>query len=84
MEGKKQEAAEADNEAQPKNLRSLLAPAPEEKLIITPASPLVNSVKNDSPELLDQSVSKSTIKMKIIPRIRFDYKLHAFEIHYKK
>jgi putative SOS response-associated peptidase YedK len=44
------------NEAQPKNLRSLLAPAPEEKLIITPASPLVNSVKNDSPELLDQSV----------------------------
>jgi putative SOS response-associated peptidase YedK len=42
------------NEAQSKNLRSLLAPAPEEKLIITPASPLANSVKNDSPELLDQ------------------------------
>ena len=36
------------NEAQPKNLRSLLEPAPEEKLIITPASPSANSVKNDS------------------------------------
>jgi hypothetical protein len=33
-----------------------LVPAPEEKLIIAPASPLVNSVKNDGPELLDQSV----------------------------
>jgi putative SOS response-associated peptidase YedK len=44
------------NDAQPKNLKSLLAPVPEEKLVVTPASPLVNSVKNDGPELLDQSV----------------------------
>jgi putative SOS response-associated peptidase YedK len=44
------------NEAQPKNLRSLLAPVPEEKLIITPARHWVSSVKNDSPELLDQGV----------------------------
>jgi len=41
------------NEAESKNMKSLLAPAPEEKLVVTPVSPLVNSVKNDCPELLD-------------------------------
>ena len=44
-------------EARPEHLRSLLAPASEEKLVITPASPLVNSVKNDGPELLDSKVA---------------------------
>jgi putative SOS response-associated peptidase YedK len=41
------------NETNPQRLKSILAPAPEEMLLITPASPLVNSVKNDGPELLD-------------------------------
>lgn len=45
------------NEAQPIRLRSLLVPAPEEKLVITPASASVNSVKNDGPELLDVQVT---------------------------
>ena len=46
------------NEAQPKRLKSLLLPAPEEWLLITPASPLVNSVKNDRPELLDNQAAQ--------------------------
>ena len=41
------------NETEPRRLKRLLLPAPEETLVITPASPLVNSVKNDGPELLD-------------------------------
>src|SRR5262249_40216840 len=41
------------NETEPSRLKGLLAPAREEKLVIAPASPLVNSVKNDGPELLD-------------------------------
>lgn len=45
------------NEAQPKHLKNLLATAPEQKLVINPASPLVNSVKNDGPELLDVHVA---------------------------
>ena len=44
------------NEAEPRRLKGLLVPAPEERLLITPASPLVNSVKNDGPELLDHQV----------------------------
>jgi putative SOS response-associated peptidase YedK len=44
------------NEAQPKRLKSLLLPAPEGVLLITPASPSVNSVKNDGPELLDNQI----------------------------
>jgi putative SOS response-associated peptidase YedK len=32
------------------SLRALFAPAPEDWLIAEPASPLVNSVKNDGPE----------------------------------
>lgn len=35
-----------------KDLRVLLVPAPEDLLEKRPASPLVNSVKNDGPELL--------------------------------
>src|SRR5215469_8405918 len=46
------------NEAQPRRLKSLLLPAPEAKLLITPASPLVNSVKNDGPELLDNQIAQ--------------------------
>jgi len=45
------------NETQPKRLKRLLSPAPEAKLLITPASPLVNSVKNDGPELLDNQIA---------------------------
>jgi putative SOS response-associated peptidase YedK len=44
------------NETEPRRLKGLLVPASEEKLVITPASPLVNSVKNDGPELLDHQV----------------------------
>ena len=45
------------NETEPRNLKTLLTPATEEKLVITPASPLVNSVKNDGPELLDVQIA---------------------------
>ena len=34
------------------SLRAMLLPAPDDWLIDEPASPLVNSVKNDGPELL--------------------------------
>ena len=44
------------NGAEPKHLKPLVAPAPEEKLLITPASPLVNSVKNEGPQLLQPRV----------------------------
>jgi putative SOS response-associated peptidase YedK len=40
------------NETDPPSLKRLLVPAPDDLLAITPASPLVNSVKNDGPELL--------------------------------
>jgi putative SOS response-associated peptidase YedK len=40
-------------ERDPMSLKQLLVPAPPELLAMQPASPLVNSVKNDSPELLD-------------------------------
>lgn len=46
------------NEAQPKRLKSLLLPALEEVLLITPASHLVNSVKNDGPELLNNQIAQ--------------------------
>jgi putative SOS response-associated peptidase YedK len=39
-------------ERYPISLKRLLVPAPDDSLIGTPASPLVNSVKNDAPELL--------------------------------
>jgi putative SOS response-associated peptidase YedK len=38
--------------AEPSPRRSLLAPAPRDWLIAEQASPLVNSLKNDGPELL--------------------------------
>jgi putative SOS response-associated peptidase YedK len=34
-------------------LKRLLAPEPDNLLVIRPASPLVNSVKNEEPELLE-------------------------------
>lgn len=40
------------NEADPLALKRLLVPAPDDLLVITPASPLVNSVRNEGPELL--------------------------------
>jgi putative SOS response-associated peptidase YedK len=39
-------------ETNPRMLKRLLAPAPDGLLAVQPASPLVNSVKNDGPELL--------------------------------
>jgi putative SOS response-associated peptidase YedK len=45
------------NETEPSRLKGFLAPAPGEKLVITLASPLVNSVTNDGPELLDAQVA---------------------------
>ena len=39
--------------ANPTSLHAMLGPAPEDWLIAEPASTLVNSVKNDGPELLD-------------------------------
>jgi hypothetical protein len=40
-------------------LKSLLVPAPDDNLILSPASSLVNSVNNDGPELL---VSHATVR----------------------
>jgi putative SOS response-associated peptidase YedK len=39
-------------ERDPLSLKRLLVPAPADLLVMTPASPLANSVKNDGPELL--------------------------------
>jgi len=39
-------------ERDPSSLKRLLVPASDDSLIASPASPLVNSVKNDGPELL--------------------------------
>ena len=47
-------------ESEPRRLKSFLSPAAEERLVITPASPLVNSVKNDGPELLDNRCHASS------------------------
>jgi putative SOS response-associated peptidase YedK len=51
------EAGAADwmnsREPNPLSLKRLLAPAPDNLLVIRPASPLVNSVKNEGPELLE-------------------------------
>ena len=51
------EAGAADwmnlREPHPRSLKRLLAPAPDDLLVIRPASPLVNSVKNEGPELLE-------------------------------
>jgi putative SOS response-associated peptidase YedK len=51
------EAGAADwmnwREPDPLSLKRLLVPAPEGLLIVRPASPLVNNVKNEGPELLE-------------------------------
>jgi hypothetical protein len=38
------------------SLKRLLVPAADDSLVGTPASPLVNSLKNDGPELLSAAV----------------------------
>jgi putative SOS response-associated peptidase YedK len=38
--------------ADPDSLRAFLRPAPDDRLVAEKASPLVNNVKNDGPELL--------------------------------
>jgi putative SOS response-associated peptidase YedK len=51
------EAGAADwmnwREPDPLSLKRLLVPASEDLLVVRPASPLVNSVKNEGPELLE-------------------------------
>jgi len=51
------EAGAADwmnlREPDPISLKRLLVPAPADPLVVWPASPLVNSVKNEGPELLE-------------------------------
>jgi putative SOS response-associated peptidase YedK len=51
------EAGAADwmnlREPHPSSLKRLLAPAPEDILVVRPASPLVNNVNNEGPELLE-------------------------------
>ena len=51
------EAGTADwmnlREPNPLSLKRLLTPAPDNLLVIRPASPLVNSVKNKGSELLE-------------------------------
>ena len=39
-------------EKAPLSLKPLLIPAPKDLLVVQPASPLVNSTKNEGPELL--------------------------------
>jgi putative SOS response-associated peptidase YedK len=39
-------------EPRPLSRKRLLAPAPDDLLVVRPASPLVNDVKNKGPELL--------------------------------
>jgi putative SOS response-associated peptidase YedK len=39
-------------EKEPLSLKRLLVPAPADLLVMQPASPLANSVKNEGPELL--------------------------------
>jgi putative SOS response-associated peptidase YedK len=51
------EAGAADwmnsRESDPFSLKRLLVPAPEDLLVVRPASPMVNNVKNEGPELLE-------------------------------
>ena len=48
-------------ERDPLSLKRLLVSAPDDLLSIQPASPLVNSVKNDSPELLHSEKSQQRL-----------------------
>lgn len=52
-------------ESDPLSLKSLLVPAPLDLLAMRPASPLVNSVKNDSPELLDSEKSQQGLGFRL-------------------
>ncbi|MGI8927795.1 MAG: SOS response-associated peptidase [Tepidiformaceae bacterium] len=45
--------------ARPHDLLRLLAPAPDDALVIRAVSPLVNSVKNDDPRLLEEAEAAS-------------------------
>ena len=40
-------------EPDPPSLKRLLVPAPDDLLVVRPASPLVNRVRNEGPELLE-------------------------------
>jgi putative SOS response-associated peptidase YedK len=46
-------------ERDPLSLKQLLVPAPDDLLAIRPASPLVNSVKNEGPALLEAGVTQN-------------------------
>jgi putative SOS response-associated peptidase YedK len=48
----------------PLSLKQLLIPAPEALLVVQPASPLVNSVKNEGPELLASRGKKQQLSFK--------------------
>lgn len=52
-------------ERNPLSLKRLLTPAPADLLLMQPASPLVNSVKNDGPELFEQGGS-SNLQLRLI------------------
>jgi putative SOS response-associated peptidase YedK len=46
-------------EPNPLSLKRLLVPAPADLLVMRPASPLVNSVKNEGPALLEAGVTQN-------------------------
>jgi putative SOS response-associated peptidase YedK len=52
-------------ERDPLSLKRLLVPAVPDLLAMQPASPLVNSVKNDSPELLDSEESQQRLGFRV-------------------
>jgi putative SOS response-associated peptidase YedK len=52
------------SEEAPLSLKPLLIPAPEALLVVQPASPLVNSVKNEGPELLASRGIKQQLSFK--------------------
>jgi len=52
-------------ERDPLSLKRLLVPAVPDLLAMQPASPLVNSVKNDSPELLDSEESQQRLSFRV-------------------
>jgi len=49
-------------EQDPASLKRLLVPAPDDLLVMQPASPLVNSVKNERPELLQAQHVPETLR----------------------
>jgi putative SOS response-associated peptidase YedK len=50
-------------EPNPASLKRLLVPAPDDLLQVRPASTLVNSVKNDGPELLMPNTTGETLDL---------------------